>query len=198
MCKNTSISGLNDNCSIANTFRSRFGAVYYNSDEDTSSVNAFVTIFKNYRISNSCEDVINGLTTELIEKCVNNLRLGKACGPDELCVQHIKHAHSLVVHCIRHLSILMGRHEHVLSVFSKGIIASLVKDKSGDECSIAHHLITYLLHLYLLSPKFFLMFTLNFCADNLVSDKLKFGFKQGLVFCTRFIHVENNYRLFYW
>ena len=72
------------------------GAIYYNCDEDTASVSAFETMLKNYRSSNSCNDVINGLTTELIDKCVNDLKLGKVCVPDELSAEHIKHAHPLV------------------------------------------------------------------------------------------------------
>ena len=68
----------------------------------------------------------------------NDLRLGKACGPDELSMEHIKHAHPLVVHCIHQLFILKVRHEHVRSGFSKGIIVPFVKDKSGDVCSSAN------------------------------------------------------------
>ena len=139
MYKNTSVNGLNDNRSIANAFRSQFGAVYYISDEDTASVSAFETMLKNYKSSNSCDDVINGLTTELIEKYVNDFKLGKACGPDELSAKHIKHAHPLVVHCMRQLFIFMVRHEHVSSGFSKGIIVPLVKDKPGDLCSSTNY-----------------------------------------------------------
>ena len=65
-------------------------------------------MLKNYKSSNSCDDVINGLTTELIEKCVNDLKLGKACGPDELSAEHIKHAHPLVVHCMKSVIYLNG------------------------------------------------------------------------------------------
>ena len=116
LCRNTSISVLNDNHSIANAFRSQFGAGYYNSDEDTTPENAFETMLENYKSSKSCEDVINGLTTELTENYVNDLKLGKACGPDELSAEHIKHAHPLVVHCMRQLCIFMVRHEHVFTV----------------------------------------------------------------------------------
>ena len=111
---------LKDNRRIANAFRSQFGAVYYNSDEDTASVRTYEIMPKNYKSSNSCDDVINDLTTELIEKCVNNLKLGKACDPDDLSTEHIEYAHPLVVHCMRQLFILVVRHEHVPSGFSKG------------------------------------------------------------------------------
>ena len=131
MCKNARINGLNHTRSIANAFISQCRVVYYNSDEDTASVNAFVTMFKNYWCSNSCENVIiNGLTTEFIEQCVNHLKRGKACGPDELSAGHIKHAHPLLVHCVRDLIISMVRNEHISSCFSKDIIVSVVKDKS--------------------------------------------------------------------
>ena len=56
MCKNTNINDLNDIRSIANAFRSQFGMVYYNSDDDTASVNAYLTMIENYKSSNSCED----------------------------------------------------------------------------------------------------------------------------------------------
>ena len=63
---------------ILMTILSQFGAVYYNSDEDTASVSAFETMLKNYKSSDSCDNVINGFTAKLIEKCVNDLKLGKA------------------------------------------------------------------------------------------------------------------------
>ena len=171
VCKNTSINGLNDNRSTSNAFKSQLGAIYYNSDEDTASVSAFDTMLKNYKSSNSCDHVINCLTTELIEQCVNDLKLGKACDPDELSVEHIKHVHPLVVHCMRQLFILMVRYEHVRSGFSKGIIVPLVKDKSGDICSSTNYRPITLMHV---TTTVFEMFILNFRADNLVSDDLQF------------------------
>ena len=167
-------STINDSRSIANAFRSQFGAVYYNSDEYTASVSTFETMLKNYKSSNSCDDVINGLTTELIEKCVNDLKLGKACGRDNLSAEHIKHT-LLVVHCMRQLFILIVSLEHVPFGFSKCIIAPLVKDKSDDICSSTNYRPITLVPVI---SKVFEMFILNFCADDLVSDDLQFRFKK--------------------
>ena len=100
-------------------------------------------------------------------------KLGKACDPDELSVKHIKHAHSLVVHCMRQLFIFMVRHEHAPSGFSKGIIVPLVKDKSGYICSSTNYRPITLVPVI---SKVCEMFIPNFCADNLVSDDLQFGF----------------------
>ena len=39
------------------------------------------------------------VNVELIDKCIRLLKLGKACGPDELSAEHLVHAHpSLVIH----------------------------------------------------------------------------------------------------
>ena len=78
---------------------------------------------------------------------------------------------------MRQLFILMVRHEHVSSGFSKGINVPLVKDKSGDICSSTNYRLITLVPVIF---KVFEMFILNFCADNLVSDDLQFGFKNGL------------------
>ena len=178
MRKNTSINGLNDNRRLLMPFyRSQFGEIYYNSDEDTASVSDIETMLKNDKSCNFCDDVINGLTTELIENCVNDLKVGKACDPNELSAEHVKHAHPLVVHCMRQLFILMARHEHVPSGFSKGINVLLVKDKSGDICSSTNYRPITLVPVIF---KVFEMFILNICADNLVSDDLQFGLKNGL------------------
>ena len=73
----------------------------------------------------------------------------------------------------------MVRHDHVPSGFSKGIIVALAKDKSGEVCSSSNYRpITLVRCTHYLQG--FLMFTLNFCANNLVSDDLQFGFKKGL------------------
>ena len=67
----------------------------------------------------------------------------------------------------------MVRHEHVPSGFSKGIIAPLVKDKYDYICSSTNYKPMTLVPVI---SKVFEMFIINFCADNLVSDNLQFGF----------------------
>ena len=33
----------------------------------------------------------------LVDSCVNDLKLGKACGPDDLGAQHLRYAHPFVL-----------------------------------------------------------------------------------------------------
>ena len=36
------------------------------------------------------------ITIELLSKCVNNVKLGKACGPDDLGAEHLYYVHLLL------------------------------------------------------------------------------------------------------
>ena len=40
-------------------------------------------------------DVTQLITIELLGKCVNNLKLGKACGSDDLGAEHFHYAHPI-------------------------------------------------------------------------------------------------------
>ena len=71
----------------------------------------------------------------------------------------------------------MVRHEHVPSDFSKSIIVSLVKDKSGDMCLSSNFRPITLVPVI---SKVFEMFILNCYADHLANDDLQFGFKKSL------------------
>ena len=73
------------------------------------------------------------------------------------------------------LFILIVRHEHVPCDFRKGIFVPLVKNKSGDICSSTNYRPITLVPVI---SKVFEIFIRNFCADNLVSDDLQFGFKR--------------------
>ena len=48
-------------------------------------------------VQSSCECI--EVTVELIDKCVKDLKIGKACGPDDLGAEHLLYAHpALIVH----------------------------------------------------------------------------------------------------
>ena len=47
----------------------------------------------------SSYECVNNVTVDLIDQCNRKLRKGKACGPDNLCAEHLIYAHpSIVVH----------------------------------------------------------------------------------------------------
>ena len=47
------------------------------------------------RISDS--DLTNLINVELVDECIRQLKLGKACGPDGLMAEHLLFAHPLLV-----------------------------------------------------------------------------------------------------
>ena len=68
------------------------------------------------------------LVFELINKCVRDLKLGKASGPDELMAEHLKYAHPILIYhsCILFRAISV--HSVVPNDFGIGLIVPLVKD----------------------------------------------------------------------
>jgi len=40
----------------------------------------------------------SAISFELIDKCIRDLKLGKASGPDELTAEHLKYAHPILIY----------------------------------------------------------------------------------------------------
>ena len=68
----------------------------------------------------------------LIDKCINDLKKGKACGPDDISAEHLQHAHPSLVILLKLLFGMMVSHGFVSNDFGNGIIIPLIKDKAGD------------------------------------------------------------------
>jgi hypothetical protein len=72
------------------------------------------------------------ISVELVDSCIAKLKLGKACGPDDLSAEHLEHGHpSLIAHlcCLFKLKLA---HRYVPNGFGKGTIIPLVEDKSRN------------------------------------------------------------------
>ena len=75
---------------------------------------------------------IDGVSVELIDNCIRDMKKGKACGPDDLSAEHLLYAHpSLVVHLnILFKGILL--HGSVPDNFGAGFSIPLIKDKTDN------------------------------------------------------------------
>ena len=72
------------------------------------------------------------INVESVDRCMQNLKLGKALGPDGLNAEHLRYAHSAIAVNICALIcsiILIG---YVPKDFESGIVIPLIKDKTGD------------------------------------------------------------------
>jgi hypothetical protein len=96
--KDVYINGTNDGVSAANSFANHFNDVYQKASANGANSPDIQLLLENYSgkefNSNELNDLIN---VELVDKCIRQLKLGKACGPDELSVEHLVNAHPMQV-----------------------------------------------------------------------------------------------------
>ena len=104
------------------------------------------------------------------EKCIRQLKKGKAAGTDHLTTEHISFAHPLLVIQLSLLFRVMLKHGVVPNSFGHGIVIPLVKNQDGDRTTST------------LSPvisKLFEMVLMILFDKYLQSNPLQFGFKKG-------------------
>ena len=159
---------------VANTFANHFNNIYYESNNDTEVVNEFL---RESSIADMDYNIYSTITVETIDRCIRNLKLHKASGPDDLSAEHVMHAHpSLIIH-LKLLFHFIISHSFVPSAFGQGIIVPLVKDKSASINSISNY------RPIMLTPvisKVFGGLLLMICQEKLATGELQFGFKSGI------------------
>jgi len=72
------------------------------------------------------------VNVELVDRCMNKLKRGKAAGLDGLTSEHLLYAHPVVVTLITHLFKLIYQCGIVPTDFGCGVIIPLVKNSDGD------------------------------------------------------------------
>jgi len=111
-----------------------------------------------------------------VDSYIRCLKRGKAAGHDELTVEHLVHAHPILVVLLSLLFNIIILHGIVPLDFGKGIIVPLIKNMDSDKTSCDSYMgIT-------LSPvlsKVFELVLMNDLQSYLQSDDLQFGFKQN-------------------
>ena len=83
---------------------------------------------------------IDRMSVELVDKCIRDLKKGKACGPDGLCSESLVSSHPKLVTLLCSLFRSMALHSFVPASFGKGIIVPLIKDKTGNISSCTEEL----------------------------------------------------------
>jgi len=170
-----------DNISYPNVIQLE---VFYDSSNDQVATAEFVQCYSSVfnGVQNTCPDFI---TVELVDRCIRQMKRGKAAGPDNLTAEHIIYAHPCVVILLCDLFQAMIESGYVPDDFGKGIIIPLVKDRSDSLCHITNY------RAITVSPivsKLLELIILKVCNDYLTSDVLQFGFKAGVV-CAEAIYT---------
>ena len=117
------------------------------------------------------------INVEPIDRCIQNLKLGKALGSDGLNAEHLRYAHPAIAVniCAIFRSIIL--HGYVPKDFGFGFVIPLVKDKTVDVNSVNNYRGITLIPVI---SKLFELVLLEICEQFLSCDKLHFGFKKEI------------------
>ena len=168
----TVVDGCCDDKGIADKFAALFSSIYVpNSAERHDHLCAnFHDRFSHYSVNNVAQ-----IDVELVDKCISQLKKGKAAGIDCLTAEHICLAHPiLVVHLTLLFNILL-KYNLVPDGFGQGIIIPLLKSADCDRTDSSNY------RGITLSPiisKLFEMVLMTIYKNQLASSSLQFGFKQ--------------------
>jgi len=108
---------------------------------------------------NNC---IANISVELVDKCLHSLKEGKACGPDDLCAEHLLYAHSSLVVYLTALFKSILLHSYVPEKFGAVICIPLIKDKTGITNDIDNYRI---ITLSAVISKLFELVLMSVCED---------------------------------
>jgi len=126
------IDGCCDEKSIADRFASVFHSVCVpNTVERHKQLLAeFSERFAQYKGSCVDNDTIN---VELVQKCISQLKKGKAAGVDGISVEHIALAHPILVVQLTLLFNIIYTHSIVPDDFGRGLVIPLLKNVDGNQ-----------------------------------------------------------------
>lgn len=164
----------NTDTDTANEFAKHFSSVYYQSSSDKCAVDCFSQLSTSMADRTSPHIDI-GLVA--IEEAINSIKLGKACGPDDLSIEHFRYAHPVILIHLKLLFTMLFSHSIVPDEFGAGIIIPLLKDKSGNINSVDNYRGITLISVV---SKIFENIILGLCKESLITDELQFGFKKGV------------------
>jgi len=175
-CQPQHINGIIDEKEIADEFAKYFADVYYDSNNDVEGKCDFFNECKEMEMSADNHFDVSMINVELVDKCLRNIKKGKACGPDGLCCESLLFAHPKLIMLLSALFRSMAVHQYVPINFGKGIIVPLIKDKTGDVSSCNNYRAITLVPII---SKLFEHILICICDEYLNTDDRQFGFKKG-------------------
>jgi len=91
--KSVSFDGSQDDTDAANKFVTYFGEIYKSNSNSHDKIpdNKLSSDDACHKIQQLPCDILNRITVELVDNCIEKLSLKKACGPDDLSAEHLLH-----------------------------------------------------------------------------------------------------------
>jgi hypothetical protein len=169
------VDGHASDSEIADAFKHAFSAAC-----NYNNLNVHVVHEMEFKSNLLCYDLncdVPTCSVEDVEKALNEIKIGKAPGADNLTAEHIRYAHPVVMSCIKMLFNWMIHASYVPDAFGVGIMIPVKKSNDADSTNSDNY------RGITLSPmisKLFEYVLLDKFGKFLKSSDLQFGFKKGL------------------
>ena len=111
-----------------------------------------------------------------IDERIRQLKNGKACGPDDLSAENLKHAHPILLMHLKRLFRMILIHLFVPDSFGMFISIPLLQDKTGNVNDVDNY---RAITLFPVISKLFEAELITVCGSALNTDPLQFGFKAN-------------------
>ena len=190
-CDKTQVRCIDGSCD-PEVIADKFASVFENVCSVDDTVNhkfksEFLLLYEQYIAQNADRCKLN-IDVELIDRCMRHMKTCKAAGHDGIEVEHLLHAHPVVISLLSTLFNAIVRYGYVPNGFGIGIIIPLVKDKLGNLSDIKNYRgIT----LSSTIAKLFEMCLFELVQEFLLTSNLQFGFKKKLS-CSHAIYTMQS------
>ena len=134
-CNKTQVNCIDGSCD-PKVIADKFAAMFENVCNVAETVNnrfknEFYSLYEEY-IAQSADHRKLYIDVELIDRCIRRMKLRKAAGHDGIEVEHLLHAHPILINVLSILFNAIVRYGYVPNGFGNDIIIPLAKDKLGN------------------------------------------------------------------
>ena len=126
-----------------------------------------------------CNDVNSEFSVELIDNIISEMSKGKAAGIDNLTIEHVQHAHPIIVTILKRLFSCMVNYGVVPDLFGQGLTVPLIKDHENNSNNKTLDQFRAITISPVISKIFELCIFRNY-SDYFVTNPAQFGFKKQL------------------
>lgn len=172
------INGISDPSLVTEMFGKYFSGICFpNPIKDETSKNIFNEEFHDY--VGDCIDVNSEFSVELIDNIISEMSKGKAAGIDNLTIEHVQHAHPIIVTILKRLFSSIIHYSIVPDLFGQGLTVPLIKENDNN----SNNKTVDQFRAITISPvisKIFEHCILRNYSDYFITNPSQFGFKKQL------------------
>ena len=135
------INGLSDDSDISNAFSKNLSNIYFDSYNDKAETSKYFDGLQSNLLSEFSSNIDTRSVFDVcdVKKSLNKLKIGKACGLDNITKEFVMYSHPAIVVHLKLFFNIMIHHGFVPDSFGNGVIIPLVKDKQGVLCNIDNY-----------------------------------------------------------